>query len=224
AQIEEAASAAVERSRSEIEEAAHSVAASFGQVLSSVSDEALEKFHESAQKASEQAGARLEESKQQFHAHADAQANETLDRFREHLAAGVNQTTQELRGTLQSQVSDTLDMFRKHRESLQEELRLSFDRLSGESIGMHAERLETASDSWMLRSVRQLNEHGRTVMDSLAKSSEMAVRNSIQMIFEGMARTLRDSAPETASSAAAGAGPTAPPDQSSAETEKHVSN
>ena len=78
------------------------------------------------------------------------------------MAAGVNQTTQELRGTLQSQVSDTLDMFRKHRESLQEELRLSFDRLSGESIGMHAERLETASDSWMLRSVRQLNEHGRT--------------------------------------------------------------
>ena len=105
----------------------------------------------------------------------------------------MNQTTQELQGTLQSQVSDTLDLFRKHRESLQEELRLSFDRLSSESIGMHAERLETASDSWMLRSVRQLNEHGRTVMDSLAKSSEMAVRNSFQMIFEGMARTLRDS-------------------------------
>jgi len=225
AQIEEAAGAAVERSRSEIEEAAHTVAASFGQVLSSVSDEALEKFHESAQKASEQTGAHLEESKQQFHAHVDAQANETLDRFREHLAAGVNQTTQELRGTLQSQVSDTLDMFRKHRESLQEELRLSFDRLSGESISMHAERLETASDSWMLRSVRQLNEHGRTVMDTLAKSSELAVRNSIQMIFEGMARTLRDSVPETASSAAAGAGAgQAPPDQSSAETEKHVSN
>ncbi len=225
AQIDEAASAAVERSRTEIEQAAHTVAASFGQVLSSVSDEALEKFHESAQKAGEEVGAHLEESKQQFHAHVDAQANETLDRFREHLAAGVNQTTQELRGTLQSQVSDTLDMFRKHRESLQEELRLSFDRLSGESIGMHAERLETASDSWMLRSVRQLNEHGRTVMDALAKSSEMAVRNSIQMIFEGMARTLRDSAPETASGAAAGAGAgQAPPDQSSVETEKHVSN
>jgi hypothetical protein len=45
------------------------------------------------------------------------------------------------------------------------------------------------------------------------------------MIFEGMARTLRDSVPETDSSAAAGAGAgQAPPDQSSAETEKHVSN
>jgi hypothetical protein len=138
----------------------------------------------------------------------------------------VKQTTQELRGSLQSQVSDTLDLFRKHRESLQEELRLSFDRLSGESIGMHAERLETASDSWMLRSVRQLNEHGRTVMDSLTKSSELAVRNSFQMIFEGIARTLRESAAETASSAAAGAGAAqvAPPDQSAVETEKHVSN
>jgi len=226
AQIEEAATAAVERSRSEIEDAAHSVAASFGQVLSSVSDEALEKFQESARGAGEQAGAHLEESKQHFHQHVDAQANETLDRFREHLAAGVKQTTQELRGSLQSQVSDTLDLFRKHRESLQEELRLSFDRLSGESIGMHAERLETASDSWMLRSVRQLNEHGRTVMDSLTKSSELAVRNSFQMIFEGIARTLRESAAETASSAAAGAGAAqvAPPDQSAVETEKHVSN
>ena len=227
AQIEEVATAAVERSRYEIEEAAHSVAASFGQVLSSVSDEQLEKFHDSARGAREQASTQLEESKQQFRAHVDAQANETLDRFREHLAAGVHQTTQELQGTLQSQVSDTLDLFRKHRESLQEELRLSFDRLSSESIGMHAARLETASDSWMLRSVRQLNEHGRSVMDSLAKSSELAVRNSFQMIFEGMARTLRESA-ETASSAAAGAGAgagqAAPPDQSSSETEKHVSN
>jgi len=227
AQIEEATAAAVEQSRTEIEDAAHSVASSLGQVLSSVSDEALEKFHESARSAGEQVGARLEESKQQFHANVDAHANETLDRFREHLAAGVNQTTEELRGSLQSQVSDTLDMFRKHRESLQEELRLSFDRLSGESIGRHAERLETASDSWMLRSVRQLNEHGRTVMDSLTKSSELAVRNSIQMLFEGMARTLRDSGSATASSAAAGAGSgqaAPPPDQAPAETEKHVSN
>jgi hypothetical protein len=227
AQIEEATAAAVEQSRTEIEDAAHSVASSLGQVLSSVSDEALEKFHESARSAGEQVGARLEESKQQFHANVDAHANETLDRFREHLAAGVNQTTEELRGSLQSQVSDTLDMFRKHRESLQEELRLSFDRLSGESVGRHAERLETASDSWMLRSVRQLNEHGRTVMDSLTKSSELAVRNSIQMLFEGMARTLRDSGSATASSAAAGAGSgqaAPPPDQAPAETEKHVSN
>jgi len=226
AQIDEAASASVDRSRSQIEEVAHSVAASFGQVLTSVSDEALDRFHESARGVGDQARTQLEESKQQFHVQVDAHANETLNRFREHLAAGVNQTTQELQGTLQSQVSDTLDMFRKHRESLQEELRLSFDRLSSESIDMHAGRLESASDSWMMRSLRQLNEHGRAAVDSLAKSSELAVRNSFSMIFDCMARTLRETAEATAVSAAsasASAAPAPPPDLASTEPEKHVS-
>jgi hypothetical protein len=224
-QLEGAAGDVIDRSRSQIGQAAQAAAVSFGEVLGEISEQAAERFRESSRVASQESAAQLEHSAEQLHRNLEVAAGVSLESFRAQLSAQVQQNLGDIEEMLRAECGAALDSFRSQREAVQQEWRAGLDALSGESIERYQERLQTASDSWMMGSVRKLNEHGQNVIESLTRSSEQALRSSFARVFDGLGQMMRDSLRSSsgaASSSAAAGIPTG--DLASGETEKHTQN
>jgi hypothetical protein len=52
--------------------------------------------------------------------------------------------------------------------------------------------LQTAADSWVMSSVRRLNEHGQNTIESLLRVTDQALRDSCSKVFEDLAEKMRD--------------------------------
>ncbi|HKN62330.1 MAG TPA: hypothetical protein VJW93_14210, partial [Candidatus Acidoferrales bacterium] len=116
------------------------------------------------------------------------------------MASEVESSVAEGRTALAAELSATLGGYRAETDAHQKEWIEGLDRLSEEATGRYRERLDTTCDSWMMSSVRRLNEHGHDVIESLMRSADQALRDSCARFFDGLAQTFRER------SSAAGAG------------------
>jgi hypothetical protein len=201
------------RTRSQIDAAAESAAASFGQVLRSISDE------EAVQFASRSHGA-VEERKQELQGftdhlvrNLDASAAALIDRFQAQMVSQRDASVAEGRGALAAEFASSLEGYRAERDAHDKAWAENLDRVSGEASERHQDRLEAACDSWMVSSVRRLNEHGQNVIESLMRSADQALRDSCAKVFDGLSEMMRD----RATNAAGVAGFAPPPDRDSGE-------
>ncbi|MGB8835964.1 MAG: hypothetical protein WCC67_04420, partial [Candidatus Acidiferrales bacterium] len=55
-----------------------------------------------------------------------------------------------------------------------------------------------SADSWVVASVRRLNEHGQNGIESLLRSADQALRDSCSKVFEGLAEMLCERATNAA--------------------------
>lgn len=182
----------VGRARTQIEQAAEVTAAAFGQVLRGISDQEVEHFSTASQTAIRDRNAELEASAGRFLGLFEADAEVSLGRFRELLAGEVESNVTASRSALAAELSATLGGYRAEQDARQKEWVESLDRISDEAAGRYRERLDTACDSWMVSSVRRLNEHGQNVIESLMRSADQALRDSCARFFDGLAESLRD--------------------------------
>jgi hypothetical protein len=82
--------------------------------------------------------------------------------------------------------------------------------MGSEAASRYQDRLDAAGDSWIVSSVRRLNEHGQNVIESLMRSADQALRDSCAKLFDGLSEMIRDRAPQS-TNAASVAGFTPPP-------------
>jgi hypothetical protein len=182
----------VGRSRTQIEQAAEITAAAFGQVLRGMSDQEVEHFSSASQTVVEERNRELEGSASRVLQSFEADAESSLGRFRDRMASEVESSVAGGRAALAAELSATLGGYRAERDAHQKEWIESLDRLSDEATGRYRERLDTTCDSWMMSSVRRLNEHGQNVIESLMRSADQALRDSCARFFDGLAETLRE--------------------------------
>ena len=133
----------------------------------------------------------LRESRQKVARDADAAAEVSLERFRAQMASQLEAGLSEGRAALASEFQSALESYRSKREAHQKDWAASLDQLTGEAAERYQERLETTCDTWMVASVRRLNEHGQDVIDSLMRSADQALRESCTRVFEGLTDILR---------------------------------
>ena len=107
------------------------------------------------------------------------------------MASHVETSIGEDRNALASEFSSMVQGFRADRESYKNEWVAGLDQLSAEAVAKHQERLQAASDSWMVSSVRRLNEHGQSAVESLIRSADKSLRDSCSKVFENLAEMLR---------------------------------
>ena len=184
----------VGRARTQIEQAAEVTAAAFGQVLRGISDQEVEHFSTASQSLIQDRNGELEASTGRFLGRFESDAEISLGRFREQIAAEVESNVTASRSALAAELSATLGGYRAEQDARQKEWIESLDRISDEAAGRYRERLDTTCDSWMVSSVRRLNEHGQNVIESLMRSADQALRDSCAKFFDGMAETLRNRA------------------------------
>ncbi len=179
------------RARNEIAAAAEAAAASFGQVLRGISEEEAAQFTSNSRAI---LGERQREF-EQFAAGAmqnlESSASASVGRFQAQMASQVETSVGEGRNALRSEFASMVEGFRADRESYKSEWAAGLDRLSAEAAAKHQERLQATSDSWVVSSVRRLNEHGQSAVESLIRSADKSLRDSCSKVFEELAEMLR---------------------------------
>jgi len=180
------------RNRSQIDEAAQFAANSFGQVLRSISDQEMQQFTSAAHNTVQERARELEWSAQQALGNLSAGVDESLGQFRLRMASEVEAGVSQGRSALSAEFASLLDRFGTERDARQYEWSQGLEQLSHDATGRHQDRLETACDSWIVSSVRRLNEHGQNTIESLMRLTDQALRDSCSKVFENLAEMMRD--------------------------------
>jgi len=179
------------RARSEMAVAAEAAAASFGQVLRGISEQETAQFTTNSR-------AILAERQQEFEQFAagamqnlESSASASVHRFRERMVSQVETSVGEGRNALSSEFASMVEGFRADREAYKGEWAAGLDQLSAEAVAKHQERLQATSDSWVVSSVRRLNENGQSAVEALIRSADKSLRDSCSKVFEDLAEMLR---------------------------------
>jgi hypothetical protein len=191
-QLEGAVSTLVGRARTQLDEAAEAAAASFGQVLRGISEQEVENFTATSREALHDRAEELERSTQLLLRNLESTAGTSIDRFHAQMASQLETSIAEGRDALAAEFAAALEEYRAEREARHKDWRASLEQMNGEAAGKYQERLETMCDSWMVSSVRRLNEHGQNVIESLMRAADQALRDSCAKVFDGLGEILRD--------------------------------
>jgi hypothetical protein len=194
AQVEGVAGEVTARTRTELDRAAEAAAASFGQLLHEVSDRETTQFAATTATTRRERAEDFDHATQQLLHQLDVNAFSSVERFRAQMASQWEASIGEGRAALGAEFASALESFRTERDAHQNEWTAQLERASGDAAGKFQDCLQTTADSWVMASVRRLNEHGQNGIESLLRSADQALRDSCSKVFDGLAQMLRDRA------------------------------
>ena len=197
------------RARTQLELAAEAAAASFGQVLRRISEQQVENFTATSRQALSERERELGRAAEQLLQNLEASGQVSLDRFRGQMASQVESAVADGRTALAAESASALDGFRGERDAQLRNWSDDLRRLSEEAGAKHQDRLQNASDTWIVSSVRWLNEHGQDSIDSLLRSADQSLRESFAKLFAGLSEMFRERPAASASAAPVGFAPPA---------------
>ena len=181
AQIQDAAKEIVERERNKLSENAEVAGASFANQVNRVTLESLRRFEESSREA-------LEKARSDMEFNRDGSLAEFQAKLDERMLDGVEQARVYLQSQLMPLVEDWQAQQEQEKKAWMERLKQSTD----ESIEQYKQRLENASNSWLLASATTLGQHSQTVLDTIAKAAEKRLRDTCSEVLSGMGDTLKN--------------------------------
>jgi len=184
--------------RTELDRAAEAAAASFGQLLHEVSDRETTQFAATTATTRRERAEEFDHATQQLLHQLDVNAFSSVERFRAQMASQWESSVGEGRAALGAEFASALEGFRTERDAHQNEWTAQLERVSGDAAGKFQDRLQTTADSWVMASVRRLNEHGQNGIESLLRSADQALRDSCSKVFDGLAQMLRERAANVA--------------------------
>jgi hypothetical protein len=198
AEVETVASEVTGRARTELDRAAEAAAASFGELVHEVAERETTQFAATTASTRRERAEEFDGATQGLLHQLDLHAFASVERFREQMAAQWDRSVGEGRAALGAEFASALESFRGEREAHQNEWAAHLERISGDATGKFQDRLQTTSDSWVMASVRRLNEHGQNGIETLLRSADQALRDSCSKVFDGLAQMLRERATNVA--------------------------
>jgi hypothetical protein len=200
----------------QLDAAAEAAAASFGQILRSISDEELGQFTGRSQGALEQRQREMQGFSDQLFHNLDANGKALVDGYQAQMVAQRDANLAEGRTALAAEFASALERYRLERDAHDKAWAENLDRVGRETAEKYQDRLDASCDSWIVSSVRRLNEHGQNVIESLMRSADQALRDSCAKLFDGLSEMMRDRSATT--NAAGVTGFTPPPSRDLGET------
>ncbi len=191
-QLDEAAGEIAGRRCAQIDEAAEAAAASFGQVLRRVSDEEVERFTSASREALKEREKDVERFTDQVLGGLETDVRSLVDRFSAQMAEQAQASLAEGRAAFSTEFSSALDGYRAQRDSHDKEFTERLHKTSNEVAEQYESRLQSSGDSWLVLSIRRLNEHGQKATESLIRSADQSLRESCSQFFQGLSDMLRD--------------------------------
>jgi hypothetical protein len=181
AQIEDAAKEVVDRQRNKLSENAEVAGATFANQVNRVTLESLRRFEETSREALEKARSDMEFNREGSLAEFQSQLDQRM-------LDGVDQARVYLQSQLMPIVENWQAQQEQEKKAWMERLKTATD----ENIEHYKERLENASNSWLLASATTLGQHSQTVLDTIAKAAEKRLRDTCSEVLSGMGDTLKN--------------------------------
>ncbi len=189
------------RTRTGLESAAIAAASSFGEVLRGISDQEIDFFGQKSRNASQEKLQEFERTSNQLLRNLDSDAQSSMERFHLQMGSLIENRIEEGRDAFATEFGKLMDAYRVDRDAHDKQWMAQLNDITTVAEGKYQERLENASDSWSVSSVRRLNEHGQNVIESLMRSADQSLRDSFAKVFEGLSALLRERAPGNAAGA-----------------------
>jgi hypothetical protein len=178
--IEESAKDVKEKTREQLTIAAQTTAASAIDELGRIARESLAQFEEIANTSTERARTSVSQK-----------SEEAMAEFNALLEQRLADSAAEVRRSLQEQLQPLVDEFHTKRDAEQDAW---LERMKGtveQSIEQYKERLENASNSWLLASATTLGQHSKGVLETLSHAAEERLRDTCADVFANLGETLR---------------------------------
>jgi hypothetical protein len=180
------------RTRGQLDAAAEAAAASFGQVIREAGERETQKFTEASRGALAERAREFEnvtaEHLQKFYAESGA----SMEQLHARMGSEVESSVARGRDALAVEFAKAADTFRAEREMREAVWEEAATRINDEAAAKFQDRLQNASDSWAVSSVRRLNERGQSAIDALLRSADQALRDSFARVFESLSESLRE--------------------------------
>jgi hypothetical protein len=190
-QIEELLRDASDRVRDQAQQAADGVAAGFGKRAEEIASKQEEGFAANVRAAAERTAARIQAKIAESVSQLDAARVEAETKFREGLAEQTRTSVAAARTELDAEATTLAESWKAARFAQEEQGRRDLARLGETAIAEYKQRLENASNSWLVASVSDLTQQSRDLIERLANEAEERVRAACSSVFTEIGDALR---------------------------------
>jgi len=190
-QMGENARDVAERTSQQIAQAGEAAAVSFVERAAQLTREQFDQFNAKANSAFEQNAAHLEAHTVQVRSKLESDARMLVGEFQRVLSQQTQQGLTQGKQELASQVEHAQEALRIEAQTLDRQLRDSHQSFGAKAMDEYRQRLQNASNSWLLTTVAKLNQQSETLIGQLANSTEERLRSTCNKVIADMGETLR---------------------------------
>jgi len=190
-QMDEAVKEAVEGVRRRLAETTETTTATFEGDIQRAAQREFERFSGSVANVSEQSTSQLEMHAAQVRSRIDAESRQFLVELRKSMTETVQQGVTQARQELEAQLAPMKEAWRTEREAQEQKMQMNVARLGEESLEAYKQRLENASNSWLVATVTTLTRQSQDAIGTLAESAERRLRDTCSQVFADVGEALR---------------------------------
>ncbi len=190
-QIKENARDAAENANAQIAQAGDAAAARFTERAAQLGQEQLDSYASKTKSAFDQNVSNMEAHTAQIRSKLESDTRGFAAEFQRALTQHSQQTLALGKQELEIQVEQAKDALRIESQGLERQFQSALNSQGAVAMDEYKERLENASNSWLVTTVTKLNQRSESLIDELAASAEKRLKAVCGNVFTEMGETLR---------------------------------
>lgn len=190
-QMNENARDAAEHAILKVSEAGDAAASQFTERAAKLGSEQFDIYASKTKAAFEQNVTHMEASTTQVRSRLESDARGFAVEFQRALSQHAQQSLVQGKQELSGQIDQAKDSLLLESQALERQFRASLQSLGTFALDEHKQRLENASNSWLLTTVAKLNEQSENLIEHLADTTEKKLKGVCNSVFSEMGETLR---------------------------------
>jgi hypothetical protein len=190
-QMQENVRDAAEHGADQLKAAGDTAAARFTERATQLASEHFEIYSSKTSAAFEQSVDQMQAHTTQIRSKLESDARAFAADFQRALTQHGQQTVSLGKEELAIQIDRAKDALAAETESLEGRFRASLNSIGASAMDEHRQRLENASNTWLLTTVTKLNQQSSSLIEELADSTEKRLKAVCGNVFAEMGETLR---------------------------------
>jgi hypothetical protein len=190
-QMQENGRDAAERATQQMTEASDAVAGKFNERAAQLGLEQFDIYASKSKTAFEQNAAHMEAHTTQIRSKLESDARGFATEFQRALSQHAQQTLALGKQELGIQVDQAKGALQMESQGLERQFQSSLNSLGTIAMDEHKQRLENASNSWLLTTVTKLNQQSESLINEMADTTEKRLKAVCGSVFSEMGESLR---------------------------------
>jgi hypothetical protein len=190
-QMQENARDAAERGSQQIAEASSAAAGKFSERAAQLGREQFDVYASKTKEAFDQNAAYMEAHTTQIRSKLEGDARGFAAEFQRALAQHAQQTLALGKQELGIQIDQAKDALLIESQGVERQFQSSLNSMGASAMDEHKQRLENASNSWLLTTVSKLDQQSESLINELADTTEKRLKAVCGSVFSEMGETLR---------------------------------
>jgi hypothetical protein len=190
-QMQENVRDAAERGGQQIAQASDAAAAKFTERAAQLGHEQFDLYTAKTKTAFDQNAAHLEAHSTQIRSKLESDARGFAAEFQRALSQHAQQTLVLGKQELGIQVDQAKDALLMESQALARQFQASLNSHGTAAMDEHKQRLDNASNSWLLTTVSKLNQQSESLIEEMAEATEKRLKAVCGSVFSDMGETLR---------------------------------